>query len=169
MRAIGRQPPQWQVRQPGELARLALREQQHNRLGLQAPRHECEYLCRGPVEPLGIINQAQQGLFPCGVGEQAEQRQADQKPVGLRPGAQPERRPERIALRRRQPPEAAQHRPAQLMQAGKGKLHLRLGSGRPDKLETRGTFGRVTQQRRLSYPRFAAQHQHRALPGPRIR
>ena len=55
------------------------------------------------------------------------------------------------------------------MQAGKGKLHLRLGSGRPDKPETRGMLGRVTQQRGLSYPRFAAQHQHRALPGPRIR
>jgi hypothetical protein len=55
------------------------------------------------------------------------------------------------------------------MQAGKGKLHLRLGSGRPDNLEARGTLGRVTQQRGLSYPRFAAQHQHRALPGPRIR
>ena len=146
VRAIGRQPPQWQVRQAGELvklARLALREQQHNRLGLQAPRHERQYLCRGPVKPLGIIDQAQQGPFLGGVGEQAEQRQADQEPVGLRPGAQPERRPERLALRRRQPPETAQHRPAQLMQAGEGKLHLRLGPGRPDNLEARGTLGRV--------------------------
>ena len=118
---------------------------------------------------MGIINQAQQGPFLGGVGEQAEHRQADQEPVGLRPGAQPERRPERIALRRRQPPEAAQHRPAQLMQAGEGKLHLRRGSGRPGNLEIRGPLGRVTQQGCLSYPRFAAQHQHRALPGPRIR
>jgi hypothetical protein len=174
-RASGRQLPQRQVRQPGQLvklarlARLALREQQRNRLRLQAPGHEREHLGRGPVKPLGIINQAQQGPFLRGVGEQAEYRQADQKAVGLRPGTQTERRPERIALRRRQPLEAAQHRPAQLVQAGKGKLHLRLGSGRPDNLETRGTLGRVTQQRCLSYPRFAAQHQHRALPGPRIR
>ena len=172
MRAVARQPSQRQIRQPRDLvklARLALREQQHNRFSVQAPRHEREYLCRGPVKPLGIINQAQQGPFLCGVGEQAEHRQTDQKPVGLRPGAQPERRPERIALRRRQPREAAQHRPAQLMQAGKGKLHLRLGPGRPDNLEARGTLGHVTQQRCLSYPRFPAQHQHRTLPGLRIR
>ena len=55
------------------------------------------------------------------------------------------------------------------MQAGKGKLHFRLDTGRPDNLEARGTLGRVTQQRCLSDPRFAAQHQHRALPRPRIR
>ena len=88
---------------------------------------------------------------------------------GCAPGAQPKRRPERIALRRRQPPEAAQHRPAQLMQAGEGKLHLRLDPRRPGDLEALGALGRVTQQRCLSYPRFAAQHQHRALPRPCIR
>ena len=37
----------------------------------------------------------------------------------------------------------AQYRPAQLMQAGKGKLHFRLDPGRPDNLEARGTLGRV--------------------------
>ena len=60
-RATGRQPPQRQIRQPGDLvklARLALREQQHNRLRLEAPRHEREHLRRRPVKPLGIINQA---------------------------------------------------------------------------------------------------------------
>jgi hypothetical protein len=55
------------------------------------------------------------------------------------------------------------------MHAGKGKLHLRLDTGRPDNLEACGTLGRVTQYRCLSDPRFAAKHQHRALPRPRIR
>ena len=171
-RATGRQFPERQIRQPGQvvkLARLALREQQDDRLRLQAPRHEREHLGRGPVKPLGVVNQAQQGPLLGGVGQQGKHRQADQEPVGLCPRAQPECRPERIALRRRQPPEAAQHRPAQLVQAGKGKLHFRLDPGRPDNLEARGTLGGVTQQRCLSYPWFAAQHQHRALPGPRIR
>jgi hypothetical protein len=167
-----RQARKRQIGQPGqlvELARLALGEQQHYRLRVQAPRHEREHLGRGPVQPLGIIDQAQQRPLLGGVGEQAEHRQADQEPVGLRPRTHPERRPERVALRRRQPPEAAQHRPAQLMQAGKGKLHLRLDPGRPGDPKAPGALGRVTQQRCLSDSRFAAQDQHRALPGPRIR
>ena len=60
-RAVVRQPPERQIRQPGQpvtLARLALGEQQDNRLRLQPPRHEREHLCRGPVKPLGIVNQA---------------------------------------------------------------------------------------------------------------
>ena len=93
--AVARQPPQRQIRQPGQLvklARLALGEQQDNRLRQQTPRHEREHLGRGPVQPLGIIDQAQQGPFLGGVRQQAEHRQADQKPVGLRPRIQPKRR-----------------------------------------------------------------------------
>jgi hypothetical protein len=55
------------------------------------------------------------------------------------------------------------------MQAGKGKLHLRLDTSRTGDLEAPGALGRVTQQRCFPYPGFAAQHQHRALPRPRIR
>ena len=72
-------------------------------------------------------------------------------------------------MRRRQPPEAAQHRPAQLMQAGEGKLHFGLDPGRPDDLEARSTLGCVPQQRCLSDARFAAQYQHRAPSCPRVR
>ena len=63
---VVRQPLQRQIRQPGQfvrLARLTLREKQHNRLRLQAPRHERQHLCRGPVKPLGIINQTHQRPF----------------------------------------------------------------------------------------------------------
>ena len=76
-RVVARQRPERQIRQSGQLIKLAwlaLREQQDNRLRQQPPRHEGEYLCRGPVKPLGVIDQAQQGPFLGGVGQQAEHR-----------------------------------------------------------------------------------------------
>ena len=54
------------------------------------------------------------------------------------------------------------------MQAGKGKFHLRLDPYRTNDPAARSALGGVTYQGGLAYPRLTAQHQHRALPHPRI-
>ena len=98
-----RQSLESQVRQPRqlvELERLAHREHEHDRLGLQAPGHEREHLRRRPIEPLGVVDQAQQRPFLGSLRQQAERREADQEAIGLGARAQPERGPERVALRR---------------------------------------------------------------------
>jgi hypothetical protein len=97
------------------------------------------------------------------VGQQAQHGQPDQEPVRPRPGAQAERRVERIALRTGEVTEAAEHGRAQGMQAGEGELHLGLHARRPrDPASTRGPR-QVLEQRGLADARLAAQHQHPAL------
>jgi hypothetical protein len=64
------------------------------------------------------------------VRQQAQHGQADQKAIRRLACTQPERRAERIALRTRQTFEQVQHLRAQLLQAGKRKLHLGLHTRR---------------------------------------
>jgi hypothetical protein len=79
-----------------------------------------------PVQPLRIVDQAHQRAVLGHLRQQAEHGQADQETIRRRPRLKTERRPERITLRTRQPPEAIQHRPHHLVQAGERQLHLRL-------------------------------------------
>jgi len=82
------------------------------------------------VQPLCVIDEADQGLLLGDVGDQAQHSQPDEEAVRRVTGPQPERRSERIALRPRKAIEPLQHRPAQLLQPRKRKLHLRLDARR---------------------------------------
>ena len=161
------QPCYHQLGLPGQFgARIAGREHQRDRVGGQPPRHEPERLLRGLVQPLLVVDQADQRLVSGHLGEQAEHGQPDQEPVRRRARGQAERGPQRIALRHRDPVEVIQHRGAQLMQPGEGQLHLRLHAGRPRYPASARPFGQVVQQHRLAHARVAAHHQHPALAGP---
>jgi len=117
----------FELRQPGQLAtRFPGREHQAHRLGSQAPGHEPQRLRGRLIEPLLVVDQADQRLFPGHLRQQAQHGQPDHEPVRRRPGGLAEGGPQRVPLRRRQVPGAAQHRRAQLMQAGEGQLHFRL-------------------------------------------
>jgi hypothetical protein len=106
--------------------RFAGREAQPDRVGPEPPGHEPQRLRGRVIQPLLVIDQADQRLFPGHLRQQAQHRQPDQEPVRRRPGGQAERDPQRILLRYRQVPGAVYHRRAQLMQAREGQLHLRL-------------------------------------------
>ena len=100
-----------ELRQSRQLvARLARREDQADRFRLQAARDEREDLRRGAIEPLLVIHQADQRLLLGHLGEQAQDGQADEEAIRRRPGADAERRPQRIALRSREALEPIQHR-----------------------------------------------------------
>ena len=110
-----------------------------------------------------VVHQADQRLFLGDVGEQAQHRQPDEKPIGRRPRTESEGCPQCVTLRHREALEAIQHRSQQLMQAGERKLHLRLDTRGAHDTAARRLLGDVVQQRRLPHPRLAAQHHRPAL------
>ena len=87
---------------------------------------------------------------------------------GAVPCPQPERDPQRVALRTRQPLQPVQQRRAQLMQAGERQLHLRLHPCRPGHPHIRRRPGHVLQQRRLAHPRLTPHHQRPPASRPQI-
>ena len=77
-------PVQLQLGEPGELVgpgRIARGERQDDRFGLQPAADESEHLRRDPVEPLRVVDQAEEGTILGGVGQQAERREADEEPI----------------------------------------------------------------------------------------
>ena len=134
-------------------------EHQADRLRPQPAGDEREDLRRGAVEPLLVIDDAHQRPFPGQLGQQAQDGQADQKPVRRRPGTEAERGPQRVALRRRETLQAVQHRRAQLVQHRERQLHLRLDTHRARHPAARRLPGQVLQQRGLAHPRLAVHHQ----------
>ena len=119
------QPPDLQVRQPPKrLAGVARGEQQPHGVRQQPPRHERQHLRGGPVQPLRVIDQAQQRPVFRRLRQQGQHRQPDQEPVRRTAAAQPERDPQRVALRGREPLQAIQQRRAQLVNASERQLHL---------------------------------------------
>ncbi len=88
------------------------REREQHRLGQQPPPDEPEHLARDFIQPLGVIDQADQRPHGGILGQQAQSGQAHHKPVRSRPRRQPERYTQRVLLRLRQRGQAAQHRRA---------------------------------------------------------
>jgi hypothetical protein len=65
----------------------------------QAPRDERQHLSRCPVQPLRIVDQADQRSLLGDVGQQAKGSQAHQEAVGRRPLLQAQHDSQGIALR----------------------------------------------------------------------
>ena len=122
-------PPIASSGRPGEDVVAAARPRgAHERdpLGEEPAGDEAEDLRRGVVEPLRVVDDADERLLLGDLGEQRQRREPDQEAVGCRRRAQPEHRRERVALRAGQPLEVLQHRRAELVQPAVGELHLRL-------------------------------------------
>ena len=152
----------------GSRGRRPDREHQRDRLGKQAAPDEPEDLSRGLVEPLCVIHDAQQRLLLGRLRHQAERPEGDQEPVGVVSRGKPERDTEPVSLGLGERTKPAEHRSAQLVQPGEGKLHLRLDTGRADHVETGRLPDQVTQQGRLADPRFTPDHQDGALAASHV-
>ena len=167
-----RQPVQPEPGQAGQVVqgrRRPGREHQRDRLGQQAASDEPEDLSGGLVEPLRVVHHAQQRPLLGRLRHQAERREGDQEPVRVVARGQPERHAQRAPLGCGEGPEPAEHRNAQLVQAGEGELHLRFHPDRAGHREIRRLAGQVAQQRRLADPRFAPHHEDGALAAARAR
>ena len=92
----------------------------------QSACHEGECLCRGAVEPVCIVDEAEQRSLLGHFGQESQGCETDEESIRRFTRAQSESSGERVALGARQMREAIQHRQAELMQAGERKLHLGL-------------------------------------------
>src|SRR5215207_5147757 len=167
-RVVLREPCEPELGQPQQLApvgRVAHREHDRHRLGQQPSRDESENLPRGAIEPLGIIDKAEQRPLRGNLGQQAERGQGDQEAARSRTGRPPQRDAQGDLLRLWKRPEPTQHRRAELMQSGERQLDLGLDPGDPRDAETGCLPRAVMQERRLADARLAADDQDRALAG----
>ena len=162
------EPSELQLRKRGEIwACLAAGEHDRHRLGQQAPGDEPEHLTRGAVEPLHIVDDAQERALLRRAGQQAERRQRDQEAVRRVAGLETERDAQRRALVAGQRAEPVEHRGAEPVQARERQLHLGLHALDLREAEPGRLPGRVPQQRRLAHARFAPDREHGAAPGAR--
>ena len=144
---------------PKLLARLPCCEHEPHRLGQQPASDERERQRRGLIQPLRVVDDAEQGTLLSHLRDQAQDPQADEKPVRGCARAEPEHDLHGLTLWSRQPLEPIEQRCAQLMQARVGQLHLGLHPHRPDDGEIRRRLDQVLQQRRLPDPGLAPQDQ----------
>jgi hypothetical protein len=142
--------------------------QDRDPLGEETAGHEPQDLRRGVVEPLRVIDDADQRLLLGDLGEQRQRGQPHQEPVGRGAGAAAEHRRECVALRSGQPAEMVQHRRAELVQAGIGQFHLRLHADRSRDVPADDPVRQVTEQRALAYARLAPQDDDPAAAGQRV-
>ncbi len=124
---------------------------------------------RGLIQPLRIIDEAQQRLAGGHIGQQAQHRQPDQETIRRAARLQSERHSQSLALRPRQPVQAIQHPPAQLMQRRERQLHLRLDTLSAGHLEIGSRVGRIPQQSGLPDTRLTTHDQHAAPARAHIR
>jgi hypothetical protein len=115
------------------------------------------------IQPLRVIDDTQQRTLLGRLREQAQHRQPDEKPIRDFTVAQPEHDLHGVPLRRRQRVKPVKKRPAQLMETGEGQLHVRLHAHRPHDGEVGCRRNQILQQRGLSDPSLALQHQRPAL------
>jgi hypothetical protein len=132
------------------------REEEHYGVRSDASRDECEHLCRGLIEPLRVVYDAEQRLLSTNLREQPEDGKTEEKAVRRDPRAQTEGRLDCIPLRLRQQLEAIEERSAQLVQTGERKLHLGLNSDRSRYANTCRSGQRVLQEGRFSDARVTA-------------
>ena len=157
------EPDQAQLRQACQLAlltRLPDREHDRDALGEQAACHESEHLGRDLVEPLEVVDETQQRLVLGHLGQEAERGQPDEEAVAGRARREAERNLQHVLLRQRECAQMREQRTAELVQARKRQLHLRLDAGDLDDSEAGGLAGREPQQCRLAHSRLAAEHQY---------
>ena len=165
---VGIQPVEHELRQAAEyLAALARHEHDRDRLREQPAGDERQREGGFLVEPLRIVDRTQKRLLLGRIREQAERRQADDEAIRRLAVAEPERHTQSLALGRGQSVEPTEHRRAELVQAGKRELDLRLNSDRPQQPQVRRRIDRVVQQRGLADARLSAHHEGAALPRAR--
>lgn len=151
--------------------RLAHGEEHRDRVGLEAAGGEQQRLRGALVEPLQVVDDAQErGVL----GEVRQQRQGaggDQEPVGLGAVGQPEGAAQRGGLRPRQGLQPVQVREQHLVQSPVGQFGVGFDPGRAEDVETcgLGRRGRVAEQHRFADPGLAPNHERGAALLARVR
>ena len=111
------------------LAGLARGEHDRNRLSQETPSDEPQDLEGGVVEPLRVVDEAEQRLLLRDLREEGKRPEGNEEAIGRVPGREAERDAQSMLLGLRKTIELAEHRRAELMEASKRELHLGLDPG----------------------------------------
>ena len=146
------QGPDVQLRQPAERgARLARREHDRDPLRQQAPGNERERACRRTIEPVRVVDEAQERPLLGGLRQQAEHREPHEERIRRLAGAQPERDGERFALGCGQGLHQVGDRRAELLERRVRQLHLPLDADDPQNPEVPRGLDRILEQSGLPH------------------
>ncbi len=156
------------LREAGQsTAHLTRRERERDPLRQQAASHERERPGRSAVEPLRVVDHAQQRPPLGGFGEEAENREPDKKRAGRRSVAEPEGDAERVTLKIRKTLAELEDRRTELLQRRVVELHLPLDARSPDDAKILARLDRPLQQRRLADTGISVHHEDGAVTVPR--
>ena len=146
--------------------RLAQREDERDGLAHDAPGDEGQRLGRRAIEPLHVVDEADQRSRTRLLREQPEDREVDHEPVRRRAVVEAERRLQRRALRAGEGVEPVEQPPAELMHPGERQLHLGLHPRRALDAAALGPLLHVVEQGGLARAGLAAHDQRAALTAP---
>lgn len=155
-----------QLVQLGQAARLAHREHEGDRLGRDPAGQEGQRLGRRLIQPLCVVDDAQERAFPHGLHQESQRRDADQERIGCA-GVEAESDLQRLAVRRGQRRQPVGDGREQLVQRGERQLRLEFRAGRPHDEEPGRGLVQVAQQHALADARLTAQDQGAAPALPR--
>ena len=130
-------------------------------------RHERERSGRCAVEPLRVVDHAQERLLLGGFGEETENREPDEERARRLSGAEPEGDAERVPLRIRQTLAELEDRRTELLQRRVVELHLPLDARSPDDAKILARLDRVLEQCGLADAGVSVHHEDGAVTVPR--
>ena len=140
-------------------------EHEQHGLGQQPARREQHRLGGGAVEPVRVVDEAEQRRVLRRGGQQGQRRGVHREPVDRRAGLAPCRGGiQRGRLDGRQVVEVAQQRPGERGQAGERQVRLELGAGRAHDAKPGRVRGQVVQQGGLADARGPPQDHRAAVP-----
>ena len=145
------------------LAGFTYGEKESDTVRVHAACDEGKDLRRDLIQPLGVIDNHEQGPLGRDASKQREDRQTDHEPVRHGNVGKAERRAERLALWRREVTQRGQERDKQLVHRGETQLHLGLDPGYPRYLHATRPVHRIVQQHGLADPRLPAQDERPAV------
>jgi len=130
---------------------------------MKPPGYESENLGRGDIEPLRIIDEAQQRPLLGNLGEQAQHSQSDKKAVGGIAGREAEGHAQRGLLGFGKRVQLREHRSTQVMESRERQFHLALHARDLGHSEPSSLPGCVPDERRLANPGLPPYEQDRTL------
>jgi hypothetical protein len=132
---------------------------------LETPADELKDHTRWIIEPLDVVEKADQGTLGRCLRQQAKHRETDDESLWGGAGCNPECDAQGLLLRLRQCIDSRKDRAAELLDGGEWHFELRLDSRDLHHAATGGLTGAVLQERCLANPSLPAYDPGRALTG----
>ena len=141
-------------------AHLTRPEGERDPLGKQAARHERERSGRCAIEPLRVVDHAEERLLLGSFREETENREPDEKRVRRAVRLlSPKATPERITLRIGKALDELEHRRTEPLQRRVVELHLPLDTSSPNDAKIPARLDRVLEQRGLADAGVSVHHE----------